>query len=264
MRIAITGSTGVLGKEFIKRFPRYKYLKYKHNILDKNKLKKWILDNEFDVFLHLAAIVPTVIATKNYKLVKRVNYNGTSFILDYLLKKKNVYFLFTSTSHVYNYSNNAISEKNKTRPVSKYGLSKLLAEKIIKKKFKKKIKYSIARVFSFTNYNQNNSYFVPGAFLGRIKYVNTIRDIIDIRDLCDALNFLIKKKAQGVYNVGTGRKVNLIDIISYAQKKKIVLNEKPKNNLYANIKKIKSLGWKPKYKIVDTLREFKKKFKHDK
>ena len=60
---------------------------------------------------------------------------------------------------------------------------------------------------------------MPGAFLGRIKYVNTIRDIIDIRDLCNALNYLIKKKEKGIFNVATGKKTNLNSIISYAKKK---------------------------------------------
>jgi nucleoside-diphosphate-sugar epimerase len=262
MKIAITGSTGVLGKEFIKKFPRYKYLKYRHDILNQKKLKNWILNNDFDIFLHFAAIVPTMIAKKNYKYVKKINFQGTSLILDLISKKKNIYFLFTSTSHVYNYSNKPISEKNKTKPISKYGLSKLQAERVIKKKLKKaKINYSIARIFSFTNFNQNESYFVPGAFLGRIKYVNTIRDIIDIRDLCNALNYLIKKRAKGIFNVATGKKTNLNSVISYAQKRKIILTEKPKNNLFANIKKIKSLGWSPKYNIKDTLKDFKKKYK---
>lgn len=262
MKIAITGSTGVLGKEFIKKFPKYKYLKYKDDILNKKKLEKWVLYNNFDVFLHLAAVVPTVIAKKNYAYVKKINYRGTSNIVDLISKKKNIYFLFTSTSHVYNYSDKPISEKNKTKPISKYGLSKLLAEQVIQKKLKKtNIDYSIARIFSFTNFNQNESYFVPGAFLGRIKYVNTIRDIIDIRDLCNALNYLIKKRAKGIFNVATGEKTNLNSIISYAQKRKIILTEKPKNNLFANIKKIKSLGWSPKYNIKDTLKDFKKKYK---
>ena len=183
-------------------------------------------------------------------------------IVEKLLKKnKKVWLLFSSTSHIYNFSNKALSEKSTINPVSKYGLSKLLAEKIIKKKLKNsKIDYCIVRIFSFTDSSQNESYFVPGVFLNRIKYVNTLRDFIDIRDLCSAIYFLMKRRATNVFNLGSGKKINLNKIISVVQKRKINNMEKPKNNFVANINKIKSLGWKPKYNILDIIKNFKKNY----
>ena len=262
MKCAITGSTGVLGKNFIKKFPKIKFIKYQGNILNKKKLGNWILKNDFDYLLHFAAVVPTAIAKKNYNFVKKVNYEGTKNIVEKLLKKnKKVWLLFSSTSHIYNFSNKALSEKSTINPVSKYGLSKLLAEKIIKKKLKNsKIDYCIVRIFSFTDSSQNESYFVPGVFLNRIKYVNTLRDFIDIRDLCSAIYFLMKRRATNVFNLGSGKKINLNKIISVVQKRKINNMEKPKNNLVANINKIKSLGWKPKYNILYIIKNFKKNY----
>ena len=77
MKCAITGSTGVLGRNFIKKFPKIKFIKYQGNILNKKKLGNWILKNDFDYLLHFAAVVPTAIAKKNYNFVKKVNYEGT-------------------------------------------------------------------------------------------------------------------------------------------------------------------------------------------
>ena len=64
-------------------------------------------------------------------------------------KKDINWFFFASTSHVYPTQKKKISEKNKTKPSSKYGKTKLLAENYIKKKLKnKKFGFCIGRIFS--------------------------------------------------------------------------------------------------------------------
>ena len=53
--------------------------------------------------------------------------------------------------------------------------------------------------------------------------------------------------------------INLLKIFSIIKKKRIRNNINPQNNKFADINKIKSLGWKPKYNIYDILKSFKKK-----
>ena len=79
-------------------------------------------------------------------------------------------------------------------------------------------------------------------------YANTIRDFIDVRDICSAIYFLMKNKKKGVYNIASGKKINLNKIINLIQKKDLTYKN-PKNNIYADIKKLVNLGWKPKYNI---------------
>ena len=71
--VAITGYTGTLGRKFIDKYKQFSYKKINFNISNKSKISNWIKKNEFDFFIHFAAIVPT------YKVLK--NKNKLSIIL---------------------------------------------------------------------------------------------------------------------------------------------------------------------------------------
>jgi nucleoside-diphosphate-sugar epimerase len=259
MKCAITGFNGNLGFEFIKRFPKINFVKFKGDLRNKKYLEKWILNNDFDFFLHFAAIVPVSKVEKEYKTAKEINYTTTLNLIRFLKKKnKPVWFFFSSSSHVYKYSNYKIKETSKKIPISKYGKLKLMAENSIKKKIKNtKIKVCIGRIFSFTNFRQKKTYFIPSVFSGKIINANTYRDFIDIRDICDAIYLLMKMSKIGTYNIASGSKINLNKIINMIQNKKLSYKN-PKNNLYADITKLKNLGWKPAYNIKNILNEYKK------
>jgi dTDP-4-dehydrorhamnose reductase len=53
-------------------------------------------------------------------------------------------------------------KKDKLKPISYYGSTKILSENYIIKKFKNtKVKYCIGRIFSTTNKNQKKNYLIP-------------------------------------------------------------------------------------------------------
>ena len=165
MICAITGSSGVLGSYIIKKNPDVKFLRYLGDITNKNEIKSWILKKKFDYFLHLAAIVPTSEIKNNYLHAKKVNYYGTKNIVDALLLKRNVWFFFASSSHVYSSSIKKIKETSSTKSISLYGKLKCLSEKYILKKFKNSVNnYCIGRIFSFTDIKQASSFFIPFVF----------------------------------------------------------------------------------------------------
>ena len=62
--IAITGSSGVLGKYFIKKYNNYKYDIFKGDIKNYNEVKKWIINTNANYILHFAAKVPTYYVKK--------------------------------------------------------------------------------------------------------------------------------------------------------------------------------------------------------
>ena len=68
----------------------------------------------------------------------KVNYYGTKYLVDSLIKfkKKPKLFFYASSSHVYKIKkkNIKISENGKLEPSSKYGKTKLLSETYLKKK----------------------------------------------------------------------------------------------------------------------------------
>ena len=270
MNCAITGSSGVLGSYIIQKNPKVNFLKFKGDITNKKEITNWILKKNFDVFLHLAAIVPTSEISKNYIKAKKVNYDGTKNIVDALLLKKNIWFFYASSSHVYASSPNKIRENSKLKPITLYGKLKYLSELYILKKLEKsKINYCIGRIFSFTCFTQKESFLVPSIFkknkttsssLIVFKNTNHHRDFVSIGDINRAIFFLLKKKSTGIFNIGSGKKINLNFLVKKICK---IFNNIPvfKNNhkityLVANIEKIKKLGWRPKDNINDILENY--------
>ena len=269
MICGITGHSGVLGKYFVCSSKKLQFNKYFGDINNKKKITEWILNNKFDYLFHFAAVVPIKKVKDNYKLAKKTNYIAVKYIV-HALKKKNapIWFFFSSTSHVYGFSNKKFKETSKTKPVNQYGKLKLLAEKYVENNLKdSNIKYCIGRIFSYTHFTQSKDFFFPSIFKKKMKKdyyfdkINTLRDFIDLRDICSAIRFLMKKKINGVFNIASGKKINLLNIYLIINKN-IRYNfktTKPKNNIFANINKIKNLGWYPKYNIFDILKNFKKK-----
>ena len=114
LRCGITGSTGNLGKTLLKN-KKFHFIKFKENITKKKLIDRWVRKNNFDILIHLAAIVSTREVNYNYKKALKVNFSGTKNLVDSLKKnKKNIkWFFFASTSHVYPY------QKKKLKKISK-------------------------------------------------------------------------------------------------------------------------------------------------
>jgi nucleoside-diphosphate-sugar epimerase len=269
MNCGITGHTGVLGKYFVNSSKKLKFKKYFGDINNKKKITEWILNNNFDYLFHFAAVVPIKKVEANYKLAKKTNYIAVKYIVDALKKKnKPIWFFFSSTSHVYGFSAKKFNELSKTKPINEYGKLKFLAEKYIEAKLKNtKIYYCVGRIFSYTHFTQSKDFFIPNISQKIIKNnfslnkINTLRDFIDLRDICRAIKFLMKKKLNGVFNIASGKSINLLTIYLLINKniKYNLKIKKPKNNILANINKIKKIGWHPKYNFSDILENFKKK-----
>ena len=165
-----------------------------------------------------------------------------------------------------NFQKKKITENSKLKPISKYGLTKLMAEKYLLKK-SNKVNICIIRIFSYTNFNQNINFFTPSIYkkflindLINLDNVNHVRDFIDIRDIYSAIKLLYVKKSKGIYNLGSGKPIPLIKIIKYLANlfnKKYVVNADNKRTMHvANIKKLVRLGWKPKKNYLEILKTY--------
>ena len=161
IRCGITGFDGNLGKTFLKINKTFRFIKFKGDIRKKGQVEKWIKSNEFDLVVHFAALVPISEVNKKYKDAVNINYIGTKYLVDAIIKynKKISWFFFSSTSHVYPHKNFKIKEKLKVQPSSKYGKTKLLAENyIIRKLSRVNIEFCIGRIFSILD-NKNKYFF---------------------------------------------------------------------------------------------------------
>ncbi len=270
--IGITGSTGVLGNYIKKKFKNKKFDCFSGDITNKKEIKKWLKGKKFEALFHFAAVVPTKKVLDNYDSSKKINYFGTKILIDEVEKNQTTkWFLFTSTSHVYKFSKKKITEKSALKPISKYGLTKLMAERYLLKK-KKKINICIIRIFSYTNFNQDISFFIPSIYnkfltndLVKLENIDHVRDFIDIRDIYSAIKLLYKKKSNGIYNLGSGKSILLIKIVKYFSKlfnkRYIVSGPNKQTMLVADTTKIMKLGWKPKKTLEEMLRFYHLRFK---
>ena len=219
IKIGLTGFSGILGKSLsslISKKKKYKIYKYRHNILNKKEVFNWIEKNQFNVIIHLAALVPTKKVTKNFSLSKRINIQGTQNLIDGInkLQKESLYFLFSSTSHVYNFNLKKNSEGSKIFGVSKYGKTKIAAEKYVRSKLNK-TDYCIARISSLVSEKQTDNFFLPNLVRkGKRKNViqfknsNVVRNFIHVSDVSKILLKLIEKRVKGTINVSTNERTH--------------------------------------------------------
>ena len=86
-----------------------------------------------------------------------------------------------------------------------------------------------------------------------------MRDFLCVSDICEAIQILLNKKSTGIYNIGSGNKVlisNIIKIIFNKYKKKYFIKNTLKQTcLVANNSKIKRLNWRPTKNIEAIVKE---------
>ena len=94
MKIGITGSSGVLGSEFLKILNKKNTNNFQGRVEKNQDVQKWICKNNFDAIFHFAAIVSTSKVNSNKKKALLINYTGTKNIIDAVNKfsKKKVFF----------------------------------------------------------------------------------------------------------------------------------------------------------------------------
>lgn len=264
-KIGITGSSGALGSHFIKKFQKkYKFKRYKKRIQSKKDISEWIKRNsDIEIFIHFAALSSINQTKKNIKLTNLINAQATINIiklLNNLKLKKFKYFLFASTSHVYKPSHNGLSEKSKRAPISNYGKSKKIAEDfIIKNKNFFYYKVGIARIFNYYSKKHKDGFFIFDLIKKLkknkntiyINKVNTVRDYIQLDQLCDLIDFMIVNKINKPLNLGSGKKINLINLILDIKRKlklKTIINFEKKKypGFYSNNKNLIKSGYKKK------------------
>lgn len=261
--VGITGSRGALGSKFVKKYKtKFNFKIYKDKIENKKKFDYWLKKNsDINYFVHLAAISSIRETNKNPRKTYKINSSAPINIIKKLnnAKLKNFqYFLFSSSSHVYKPSLNDLSEKSTRKPSTIYGKSKKKVEDFIFKNNKKiRFKIGIARIFNFYSKKHGRGFFVQDIKrklsinnkIIKINKINTMRDYIDLNQLCEILYFMLSKEISKAVNVGSGNRLNLINLIKqikkrYKFKNKLDFENKRYPGLFANINLLRRLGYK--------------------
>ena len=261
MKILMTGSTGILGRRFIEKFTEHQYLIYKGRVENYFEVSKFINENkEFDVVLHLAALVPRNIVENQAKEAFYSNVVGTFNILESFrqIKLENAKIIVASTSHVYQSKADRIKEEDQKDPISWYGKTKLFSENICETfSDSYKINICIPRIFSYTDFLQSQHFFVPAmikkiytAPLNEKLFIpglNGARDFLTSEQVVTSLEYLCRKPINSPINIGSGAKIILLDLVQQIINKLkrndlIITTDNSVLNLVSDNSKLKNIG----------------------
>jgi UDP-glucose 4-epimerase len=305
--VLVTGGAGYIGSHCCKELHRKGFypividnlitgqkdsLKWGEHILgdigNYDDLSKCLQLGKIDAVVHFAAhayVGESVINPMKYyinNVVKTIN------LIKWVLDNKISYFIFSSSCTVYGIPTTLpIDEKQPLNPMTPYGQSKYIIEKVLDDCDKAHgLKYIILRYFNAAGADPEGEigenhdpepHLIPSvlnaAFLNKpIKILGTdyptkdgtcIRDYVHVTDLSEAhvcaLNYLLKGEKSDTFNLGNGRGYSVRDIVEISSKiigKNIQICETnrrtgdPPELVASNKKAISALGWNLKYSDI--------------
>jgi nucleoside-diphosphate-sugar epimerase len=219
--LMITGASGFIGSNFIKRY------KEKYNIIpmDLLKVKPEEIDfNGVDAVVHLAALVHQMQGAPREKYFE-VNTELTKRVAEEAKKQGVKHFVFYSTVKVYGYDgdlynhNMILNEESECNPINDpYGESKWEAEKILRNLEDDNFKVGIIRPPMV--YGKG----VKGNMESLIKLIKLLpilpfnydknrRSLVNIENLMYLTTLVIDKEAQGVFLPLDEKNISLKEIV---------------------------------------------------
>lgn len=265
---------------------------FKGDIGNPNDLETFFGKYKIDAVIHFAAYAYVGESVTNPQKYYQNNLKNTIILLDYILKKKIAYFIFSSTCATYGDPVRLpLDENHPQAPVNSYGRSKKMIEEILKDYGKAYgLKFMGLRYFNAAGADpkaetgekhdpethliplvldvaagKRDSIQVFGADYDT-KDGSCIRDYVHVSDLASAhvlaLEKLKKEESSGFINLGTGQGHSVLEVIKKASRitgKKIVfrtVNKRPGDPpalVASNKKAVTELGWNLKYARLDDI-----------
>jgi len=244
---------------------------------DKKIIEK-LRSNKFDAIFHIAGQSSGEISFEDPVYDLQTNTQSTLLLLKYSLQTNCKKFIYASTMSVYgDQPDKPINEEASTFPKSYYAVGKLASEYYLKIYSAFDIKVTSLRLFNCYGSGQNMGNLKQGMvsiFLAQAldkKHIlvkgdpDRYRDLLYIDDVVDSFIEVLKYKSKGYncYNVGTGIKTTVKDLIEQI-KSNLPFNISVEYNgstpgdqfgIFADIRKIKNeLGWAPSVKLKDGIR----------
>jgi len=291
MKILVTGGCGYTGSVLI---PKLLQLNHKvicvdtmwfGNFLKKNK-NLTIYKNDvrnidkinlkgIETIIHLASIANDPMSELDKNLSWETSSLSTMQLVEKAIKNGVKRIIYASSGSVYGIKKQMkVTENLSLKPISLYNKVKMITERVLLS-YKNKISIFIIRPATVCGFSKRMRFDVTvnalsySALKDKIINVNggsQIRPNIHIDDLTDLYIFFLKKSKKycGIYNAGF-ENLSVLDIAKKVQKeipckiKVIKKNFDPRSYRLDSSKLIK-IGFRPKYKIINAIKEIKLRF----
>lgn len=311
MKILITGGAGFIGSHLAEFFNNDNHEVYildnlstghrsnvsfiddlhfiKRDVTDKLFIQELIMKEQFDIVIHLAAVVSVVETISNPIRSQAVNIDSTLNILEANRQyNKNLKkFIFASSAAVYG-NTDSLPKQIETfiDPESPYAIEKYAGEQYTKLYNKLyKMPTTALRFFNIYGPRQDPSSPYSGVIsIMHKKFHNDevftffgdgeqTRDFVYVKDLVQAVSIVIdREEANGeIFNLGTGKQLSLLQM--FDEFKKIYdktidyrftdVRSGDIKHSYAQIDGLKTLGYTPKFSVEEGLGAYIKHTKHN-
>lgn len=216
MKILVTGSEGYIGQHLVKKLGIVDTFDKKGKPTYKLDIRDIIsLDEEYDVVIHLAALVQVGESVKDPYAYYDTNLNGTINVLRGIKTK---HFILASTG--------AAESLN-----SPYALSKKACEEVVQQHAEfNNIDYTIFRFYNVIGSDGFKPTNPDGLFYALIRAIETgefdiygsdyntkdgtaVRDYVHVNQICDAIIKAIDKPSNSIECLGTGTGHTVLEIV---------------------------------------------------
>lgn len=305
MTIIVTGGAGYIGSHMVLRLLNehenvividdlstgFRSLipagvKFVHgSISDRRFLAEIFASEKIEAVFHFAAKVIVPESVKDPLIYYRNNTTNVIYLLEECIKHSVKRFIFSSTAAVYGAPEiSPVSEYTSLNPISPYGWSKMMSERIITDAANAHgIQFAILRYFNVAGADPQRrsgqstkaaTHLIKVAVeaaLGKRSHLEVfgtdyetrdgtcIRDYVQVSDLCDAhflsLQYLRNGGKNDLFNVGYQRGYSVLDVIEEVKAKignfPVTLSSRrlgdPPVIIASNLKIRQTLGWSPKF-----------------
>tara|TARA_Y100000590_G_scaffold469642_1_gene658837 strand:- start:2568 stop:3566 length:999 start_codon:yes stop_codon:yes gene_type:complete len=226
-----------------------------------------------DYVFHLAGLADIVPSIENPNKYFKSNVIGTFNVVQAAKKAKIKKFIYAASASCYGIpSKFPIKENAKIKPMYPYALTKWQAEELIMHWVKiynfPAISFRFFNAYGPRSRTSGVYGAVFGIFLAQklanrpltiVGNGNQTRDFIHVNDLVRGIiKAALSRKVGNIYNIGGGKEIKINKIAELIGGKKIYISKRPgePDRSLADISKIKKdLGWKPKIKIEDGIKD---------
>ena len=217
MAIFATGSSGTVG-----RFFPESVIPLEINLTSAIEEFEQLKIGKSDILIHAAAVVGPSVVERDPKAARAVNIEGTRKLGVAALGKEIAKFVFVSSSHVYRFGPDFLTEDAEVSPVNEYALQKYEGERILMDIFSKEPeKLCILRVFSILDWGMRE-YSLGGAveklanrtpgFI--LQNADDIRDFLSPKQIASTIYEISRiSEASGVFNLCSGQPLSVADAV---------------------------------------------------